>query len=202
MEMKTLQEIKSLTNAEQIKAYSDPYRIKILKEFYKLKRPATVKEIADIMEEVPAKVYYHVKKLEKSEILVLNHTKEINGIVAKFYEPTAKAYNIADEELANSTNMVMRNETEKLIHNLYKYSEKTFLESLRKLYKNDMQYEVKSEGRCIVQDEIYLTEKEIEKFEKLILKFIEEHGKSKQGIDSKKYHFFTAFIKKMKDDDK
>ncbi len=40
------------------------------------------------MGEVPAKVHYHVKKLESAGILKLQHTKEINGIVAKFYQPT------------------------------------------------------------------------------------------------------------------
>lgn len=193
MEMKTLQEIITLTNVEQVKAYSDPYRLKIMKEFYSLKRPATVKEIADIIKEVPAKVHYHVKKLEKAGILVLHHTKEINGIVAKYYEPTAKSFNISDKSMNDSTNMIMRNETEKLIHNIYMHSEKIFLECLRKHY--DDNDDIKA-GGCISKEEIYLTEKEMEEFESLVMKFAEEHGKPKGNVDQKKYHLFTAFIEK------
>ena len=79
---------------KEIKAFSDPYRMMIMKQYYKLARPATVKQIADEMGEVPAKVHYHVKKLESVGILKLKHTKEINGIIAKFYEPTAQTFKV------------------------------------------------------------------------------------------------------------
>lgn len=52
------------------------------------KLPMTVKEIADAMGEVPAKVYYHVKKLEGIGVLYIKYTKLINGIVAKYYDFT------------------------------------------------------------------------------------------------------------------
>lgn len=48
--------------------------------------PMTVKEIADEMNLSPAKVYYHIKKLESIGVITLKYTKVINGIVAKYYD--------------------------------------------------------------------------------------------------------------------
>ncbi len=94
-----MKNVKILTTLEEIKSFSDPYRIIILKHYFRLKRPCTVKQIADEMGEVPAKVHYHVKKLEASGILCLNHTKEINGILAKYYLPAAKTFKIENQAI-------------------------------------------------------------------------------------------------------
>lgn len=59
-----------------------------------MKKPATVKQIADKLGEVPANIHYHVKKLEKSNIVSLDHTEEIRGIIAKYYKPTAERFEI------------------------------------------------------------------------------------------------------------
>lgn len=58
-------EHKVLSTIEEIKIYSDPYRIQIMNMFNRQGRPSTVKEIADQMGEVPAKVHYHVKSWRK-----------------------------------------------------------------------------------------------------------------------------------------
>lgn len=94
-----------LTELSAIKAYSDPYKIKILQTYYKLNQPATVKQIADYMGEVPAKVHYHVKKLEAVGILKLMHTREINGITAKYYQPMAKHFDISQDVILPPTLM-------------------------------------------------------------------------------------------------
>jgi Predicted transcriptional regulators len=97
-----MEETKELNTVEEIKVLSDPFRYKILNCFYKVGVPSTVKQIADNLGEVPAKVHYHVKKMEKTGILILTHTKEVNGIVAKYYEPTAKRFEIKDQAYYDS----------------------------------------------------------------------------------------------------
>ncbi|MGL5244429.1 MAG: ArsR/SmtB family transcription factor, partial [Sarcina sp.] len=86
-----MRDVVSLTTLEQIKAYSDPYRLKIITFLRNNREAATVKEIADFFGEVPAKVHYHIKKLEKAGILELVRTKEIKGIIAKYYYLTAES---------------------------------------------------------------------------------------------------------------
>lgn len=94
-----MKETKNLTDLVAIKAYSDPFRMMILKSYFKINRPATVKQISDEMKEVPAKIHYHVKKMVASGILKLCFTKEVNGITAKFYEPCAKSFNIVHDKI-------------------------------------------------------------------------------------------------------
>ena len=93
-----MKDVKHLKTLEEIRAISDPYRYKILNCFYKIGEPITVKQLADELGEVPAKVHYHVKKMEKAGLLTLVHTKEINGIIAKYYEPTARHFRIEGKE--------------------------------------------------------------------------------------------------------
>ena len=77
-----------LKTDEEVKIAWDPYRLKILSTFRLSKEPLTVKQVADRMGEVPAKVHYHVQKLIRIDMLELIKTETIRGIVAKYY--TAK----------------------------------------------------------------------------------------------------------------
>lgn len=123
-----MDEIKLLKTVEEIRALSDPYRYKILNCFYKNGEPITVKQAADELGEVPAKVHYHVKKMEKAGLLVLVYTKEINGIIAKYYEPTAKKFNIIGEDTEGMDKSLRLNEALKVVSQLYDESKRNFLE--------------------------------------------------------------------------
>lgn len=107
---------------------SDPFKYRILMTFYKMEQPATVKQIADAINEVPANVHYHVKKMEQAGILQLIHTKEINGIIAKYYEPTAKTFDIrCSEELEEPNKKLMLAESQQMVSEVYNSSKNTFL---------------------------------------------------------------------------
>lgn len=85
---------KILSSLEEIKTISDPFRLKILFLFDEDNTPMTVKQMADRLEEVPSKVHYHVKELEKIGVLEIVNTKEKSGIVEKFYLPTAETFKV------------------------------------------------------------------------------------------------------------
>lgn len=118
---------KELNTLEEIRIYSDPYRIQIMTEFQKIGRPATVKEIADALGEVPAKVHYHVKKLESIGLVSLVDTKLINGITAKYYEPFQGQITIKRSEFDDTIQQVLMSETQNLLGNLFEESKKRFL---------------------------------------------------------------------------
>lgn len=72
-----------------------PYRIKIIKTFTSMpKMIATFKQIADILGDNSSKVTYHGKMLIELGILVLDHTKIINGINAKYYRLKTDIFNL------------------------------------------------------------------------------------------------------------
>lgn len=81
-----------LENIKQIRALNDPYRQEILSRIRLLGKPSTAKEIAVSMNEAPSKVNYHLKVLEKYNFVEIDHTDNINGIIAKYYKLTVHQY--------------------------------------------------------------------------------------------------------------
>ncbi|MDQ0090031.1 putative transcriptional regulator [Paenibacillus anaericanus] len=116
-----------LTSLEDIRVYSDPYRLQIMNTFFNMDRPATVKEIADELGEVPAKVHYHVKKLEKIGLLKLVSTKNIKGIIAKYYLPFDGDIQIKHADASLPVQKMIISESQKLINNIFEQKKARFL---------------------------------------------------------------------------
>ncbi|MTT31122.1 helix-turn-helix domain-containing protein [Terrilactibacillus sp. BCM23-1] len=77
-----------LNDLEQLKVLCDPFRISILWQLDDM--PKTGKMLADKLKLSPSKVRYHLKELERAELVKVVNTSEKNGIVQKFYQPIAK----------------------------------------------------------------------------------------------------------------
>lgn len=176
-----------LTTMEEVKAFSDPFRYKILMCFYRKKQPATVKEIAVALKEVPANVHYHVKKLEKVGILKLVYTKEINNIIAKYYEPTAETFNIdCPNELAEPSKQLILAEGKQLLAQIYEDSKSVFLEHMKPGKK--------SVGTISMED-LYLTEEEATEFQEYVVNFMLKHRAKPVEVENiKNYHSFFSII--------
>jgi len=166
-------EEKILTTAEEIKAFSVPYRIQILNIFESLGRAATVKEVADIMKEVPAKVHYHVKVLEKFDIVKLDHTKEINGIIAKYYEPTAEKYTIPSTQVGETVSEAIKQQKVRLFDSIFERGKSIYIDEMSTA--NDSQ-KLKDKGVLSLAN-IYLTKDEFIELRKIIKDFCDDHKK-------------------------
>ncbi|WP_102399571.1 ArsR/SmtB family transcription factor [Haloimpatiens massiliensis] len=178
--------VRTLTTMEEIKAISDPYRYRILKCFSDIKNPATVKQVADTLGEVPAKVYYHVKKLEKVGILRLSHTEEINGIIAKYYELVADSFDIkSTKEVEEPIKKLMLSESQKIIAEVFDNAKAEFLNQIDK-YSN---VTTKGEGDVRAAS-IYCSDDELLEFNNYINKFIDKHQKAGEDKEIKKYNVF------------
>lgn len=190
-----MKEVKHLKTLEEIRALSDPYRYKILNCFYKIGEPITVKQLADELGEVPAKVHYHVKKMEKAGLLVLVHTKEINGIIAKYYEPTAKNFTIDGEGNEGMNEALKLSETQKLIAEIFDDSKRNFLKQMTAKEKKDK--DKKLPANVINQEDIFLTDEEALELVNYINDFIEKKrkrpGDERNNINE--YQCFFSIIK-------
>lgn len=109
-----MSDVRRIESDEEIKIFSDPYRMRIINAYIKAGEPMTVKGVADMMGEVPAKVHYHVKKLISIDILRLDHTEVINGITAKYYRLTTDSFRVAYQNTSDqkalfdsTTNMIL-----------------------------------------------------------------------------------------------
>lgn len=188
----------TLTTLDEIKAFSDPYRVQILRCLKHFGEPATVKQIADEMGEVPAKVHYHVKKLEKVGILELVYTKEINGIIAKYYNLTAKTFTIKNSDYESPTFKLFLDKTQTLIANVFDDAKRIFLNQV-KSSKPDKS-EIQSEDSFITSTYAYLTEAQYADFQKYIKELSEENKKIADG-EREKYFILSSIIK-IKNDKK
>lgn len=174
-----------LKTLEEIRIYSDPYRIQILNAFHKFGRPATVKEIADKMEQVPAKVHYHVKKLESIGLLTLVDTKLINGITAKYYQAYKGSVKIKKSEIDETVHQVFQSETTKLLSNLYDENKKRFLQANQQQKPNG----------TITNTELQLTQEEFDELNQLILDFCKAHERKDKTEDRDMYELFFTITK-------
>lgn len=164
----------------EIKIISNPIRLRVLRNYYAFGKPATVKQMANYMGEVPANIHYHVKKLVEIKVLELHHTENVNGITAKFYIPTAKSIKIDDENNAIEGGYI--NEKEIIVSNVFDESKTEFLKSMRS--------STNEEEGTIVASKIKLTEIEY----KEVLDFITKLAEKKDG-DEQEYLFFSGVIK-------
>ncbi len=116
-----------LDSEERIKAFTHPYRMKLLHALRRLGRPSTATEVARLLGDGPGKAHYHMRILEAAGIVVLDHTDTVNGIIARYYEPAARQYSVQggpDQDDDGS----LRDELSRMIARRFKEGLKAFLE--------------------------------------------------------------------------
>ncbi|MFW5691301.1 MAG: ArsR/SmtB family transcription factor [Chloroflexota bacterium] len=81
-----------IQDLETLKVLADPLRISILES---LQQPGTVKEVAEMIDRPPTKLYYHFNLLEKHHLIRMVDTRIVSGIVEKHYQVAARRYRLA-----------------------------------------------------------------------------------------------------------
>lgn len=97
-----MKDIKLLTTHDQLKALSDPFKCELLLRL--MERPQTGQQLSEVFELSRARVHYHLKELEKNDLVSIVRTEEKNGIVQKFYQATAGGF-VPDRSLLPYSNM-------------------------------------------------------------------------------------------------
>lgn len=181
---------KSLTlkTMVEIKIISNPIRMKILRNYYAIGKPATVKQMAVHMGEVPANIHYHVKKLVEIKVLELHHTENINGITAKFYLPVAKSIKIEDENNTFTDGCI--NEKEIIVSNIFDEGKKEFVSALRNSKSDD-------EQGMLFATKVVLSDDEYNKMLAYIHELVENNRVS-ENDDKKEYLLFAGLIESSK----
>ena len=81
---------REIRDPREIKAFSDPLRLRIIHLL--LDRQATNQQIADELEEPPAKVFHHVRFLVEAGVIKLVETRISGRNVEKYYRAVARAF--------------------------------------------------------------------------------------------------------------
>lgn len=86
-------DVYEITSLEQLRAISDLLRVRIMDNLKE--KPLTVTQLAELLGMAPAKVHYHVRELEKVQLLKLVETREKGGILEKYYQAVARNINVS-----------------------------------------------------------------------------------------------------------
>ena len=85
-----IKDIQYITDIEKLKVISDPLRISILTTLGTEKKNS--KELAKLLKINRTKIHYHLNILEENSFIEVVDTDSINGIIQKYYLPTAQAF--------------------------------------------------------------------------------------------------------------
>lgn len=86
-----------IQDLDTLKIMADARRMQILEVV--LKQTATVKEIAEQLNQPPSQLYYHINTLEKHGLIRVVDTRIVSGIIEKWYGAAAKQFQVAKELL-------------------------------------------------------------------------------------------------------
>lgn len=186
-----MNETRVIKTDEELKIFSDPYRLRIISTYQEQNKPLTVKGVADLMGEVPAKVHYHVKKLLAIDILELDHVEVIKGIHAKYYRLRTENFTIDyTNAQVNKTNLI--NSTETLFDSILNEFRKELHESVCDLKEDKNEFSHKK--GVLSKDDIYLNKEEYEIVHQEIINLFQKY--KEKGSGKKKFSFFAGIIEK------
>lgn len=82
-------EVMEFDDIEVLKILSSPMRIRILRH---LLEPATVKDVAEILDVPVTRLYYHVNLLDEAGIISVVETRKSGAMVQKVYQASARNF--------------------------------------------------------------------------------------------------------------
>lgn len=183
-----MKEFITLKTMKEIKIISHPLRMKILKNYYSFSKPATVTQIAVHMGEVPANIHYHVMKLIEIAVLELDHTEVVNGIIAKFYKPTAHTIKIEDDDEVMDKDRI--SEYDILVSNYFDENKRSFLKILEK----ESSHEKQQKEVPLISTTLHLTDSDYQGLLDYLKELSVKYNKSSE--DTKACMFFGGLIDK------
>ena len=71
-------------NVADMRALAHPLRLRMIELF--AEKPRTTKQVAELLDQPPTRLYHHVAALERAGLLVLKETRQNRGATEKWYE--------------------------------------------------------------------------------------------------------------------
>lgn len=186
--------VRLIQTNEEFKIFADQYRMKIIDVYTEYNKPMTVKMVADILGEVPAKIHYHVQKLLKIDILILDHIEIINGINAKYYVLKDQFFRIS---IQDDTSPKMKSfQVDATVNVFAKYLSSFKTDIIDRAENAKLEGNFQKDDGFILYRKVYLNEDELNEFRDIVDDFINKH----RTLDNskKKYSIIAGSMKKDK----
>ena len=158
----------TIETAVQLKALAVPIRLEIIKQ---LAQPHTVKELATLLDWEATKLYYHVKQLEKNDLIQVVETRVVSGIIEKTYQARAQNYQLSSTLLAESEQA--DSEIDALLATIFNCTRQEIKQSVQaNLLKP--QFDPAAENGLLWRSTLHLTQAQFEQFVKQVEVILEE----------------------------
>lgn len=190
--------VRIIKTDEEVKVFTDPYRLKIIDTFYAHEGPLTVKGVADIMGEVPAKVHYHVKKLIAIELLELDHIEVVNGINAKYYKLICDEFRLEFSKGQDQADYIQQpDQVEKMLYSLMD-KHKADVRALRGyLVSCDDQEKERFESGNFSANDLYLSQEDYQEVMSTLKGIYKKYGK--MDNNKRKYTSLISIMRKIEE---
>ena len=106
-------DILRIDNIKLLKVISDPIRKQIIDVLYD--DPLTASEIADEINFPKDKIYYHIKKLQSSGILIIAESEKVKGITQNKFINAAQKFEIDESLLGDQPSPLIKKSNPVLI---------------------------------------------------------------------------------------
>ena len=137
-------DILRIDNVKLLKVISDPIRKKIIDSLYG--DPLTASEIAIEIEFPKDKIYYHIKKLQSSGIIIIAQSDQVKGIIQNKFINAAKKFEIDKSLLGDQPSPLLSPDD-------FKASRKDVNENIEQLSSNDPPVVDENENPSVVSDD-------------------------------------------------
>ncbi|WP_082233073.1 winged helix-turn-helix domain-containing protein [Halobacillus massiliensis] len=183
-----MKDIKLLTTHEQLKALSDTFRCELLLRL--MEKPRTGQQLSEIFNLSRARIHYHLKELEKNDLVEIVHKEEKNGIVQKFYRATAGGF-IPDRSLLPNTDMTET--VRQMMVSMLDQAKRRILSAPEESLRNEANSQDPAEWKYRSSAyEIHAKEEDFMKWQKKFESLMEELSeiqRSEASPDAKLYYF-------------
>lgn len=165
-----------LSTKKELEIYINPMRQQLLGILEKSKEPMTPKMLADKMNISASSVQHHIGKLLSLGVLELHHTKQINGITARFYKPTYVVVQIGlekDDSMTSQREVYLQEKVART-YDGFMAQKKKVLEGLKE--KEQINQGMEWQLGDILTGVMHLTGEESKELFKLISGYLETHS--------------------------
>ncbi len=163
-----------LSTKKELEIYMNPVRQQLLRILELSKEPLTPKMISDKMGISASSVQHHIGKLMSLGLLELDHTRQINGITAKFYKSSYAMVQIGleyNDQWTSQREVYLQEKVAQAYEGFISYKRKV-LDSGQEV-RPDMVHQFGD----IITGVMHLTEEESKELFQMISRYLKAHDK-------------------------